>query len=130
MNRTILSLCVSALLGLVMIVQSENWKANKISEYPTPTIREEQQLTVNGALETWRLQWSAAPKSYCGASESDIALTCPCWGFAYGEAGDLHLLRLRNGMEIDRLHLTPLFEEQEAAVVQRWPEEKRDFKLS
>jgi hypothetical protein len=131
MNPTILSVCVSALLGLVVIIQSENWKANKISEYPTPKIREEQQLTVSGALETWRLQWSANPKPCCGANDSDGALTCPCWGFAYGEAGDLFLVRLRNGTEIDRLHLTPLFKEQKTAVVQRWPEdENRDFKLS
>jgi len=51
-------------------------------------------------------------------------------GFAYGESGDLYLVRLRNGTEIDRLHLTPLFEEKEA-VVQRWPkDEERDFKLA
>src|SRR5882672_1433131 len=52
-------------------------------------------------------------------------------GFAYGESGDLYLVRLRSGTEIDRLHLTPLFEGETAAVVQRWPEdEEQDFRLA
>jgi hypothetical protein len=52
-------------------------------------------------------------------------------GFAYGEAGDLYLVRLRGGSEIDRLHLTPLFLEEPNAVVQRWPtDHQRDFDLS
>jgi hypothetical protein len=87
-------------------------------EYPAPTIREEQTVIVNGVPETWRLQWQDVPTPYCEPSED--SLMCPCIGFAYGETGDLSLVRLRNGIEIDRLHLTPLFRE-EPAVVQRWP---------
>jgi len=86
---------------------------------------------LTGRQKTWRLQWKEAPKPHCGANESDLALTCHCMGFAYGELGDLDLIRLRNGAEIDRLHLTPLFKEEEAAVIQRWPtDDQRDFKLS
>jgi hypothetical protein len=89
------------------------------TEYPTATIREEQNITVDGVSETWRLQWQGLPKLYC--EPSDESLTCPCDGFAYGEVGDLFLVRLRNGTEIDRLHLTPLFGEEPGAVLRRWP---------
>jgi hypothetical protein len=131
MNQRILSVCVLALFCRVSIVQSEDLKARRVSEYPAPTVREEQHIVIDGVTETWRLLWNAAPKPYCGANESDTSLTCPCMGFAYGESGDLYLVRLRNGTEIDRLHLTPLFEEGEEAVVQRWPkDEERDYKLA
>lgn len=131
MNRRIPSVCILALFCSVAIVQSEDSKARRISEYPAPTIREDQDLVIDGVTETWRLLWKVLPKSYCGADASDAAPTCPCTGFAYGESGDLYLVRMRSGTEIDRLHLTPLFKEQEAAVVRRWPQdEKRDFKLA
>lgn len=132
MNRRILSVCVIALSCWVGAVQSENIKTKKILAYPAPTIREEQHIVVSGVTETWRLQWGAVPKPHCGANESDLALTCPCMGFAYGESGDLYLVRLRSATEVDRFHLTPLFKEEKTAIVQRWPrDEKRDdFKLS
>lgn len=49
-------------------------------------------------------------------------------GFAYGEIGDLYLVRIRNGAEIDRLRLTPFFTEEPGAALQRWPADyDRDF---
>ena len=89
------------------------------SVYPAPTIREEQNVTVNGISETWRLQWRTTPKPFCEPTQ--LSLTCPCQGFAYGEQGDIYLVRLRDGVEIERLHLTPLFRGRDGAVVQRWP---------
>jgi hypothetical protein len=131
MNRRILSICALVLFPWVAILRSEDLKSGRVSEYPVPAIREEQHVIVNGMAEIWRLLWSETPKPYCAANESAVALTCPCMGFAYGESGDLYLVRLRNGTEIDRLHLTPLFEEKTAAVVQRWPkDEERDFRLA
>jgi hypothetical protein len=66
----------------------------------------------------------SAPKPACGPGD-DSSPTFPCLGFAYGEAGALDLVRLRQGIEIDRLSLTPFFADEEApakgAVVQRWP---------
>ena len=45
--------------------------------------------------------------------------------------GDLYVIRVRNGAEIDRLRLTPFFGEHHAAVLQRWAtDEDQDFKLS
>ncbi len=57
--------------------------------------------------------------------------TCPCEGFAFGEGGIVDLVRLRNGAEVDRLALAPLFTgdfswEPGEAVLQRWPVEKKD----
>jgi hypothetical protein len=96
------------------------------SEYPRPEIREELTVVVDRVAETWQLRWTTPPKPVCGANEISMSMTCPCTGFAYGEAGDLYLLRLRNGSEIDRFHITPLFEEQfrnegDLAITQRWP---------
>jgi hypothetical protein len=103
-------------------------------EYPTPEIREEQTVMVGGVAEAWQLKWRGKPKQVC--EPSDISLTCPCSGFAYGEGGDLDLIRLRNASEIDRLNITPLFGDEfsgtgRVAIVQRWmPDHKEDFKAS
>lgn len=103
----------------------------KSIEYPDTRVREEQEIVIDGAQEIWRLEWAGAPKRYCGASEAEDSLTCPCIGFAYGEMGDLYLHRMRDGVEIDRLRLTPLFAEYSGAVVQRWAaDDDQDFKLS
>lgn len=92
--------------------------------------REERAVTVGGVAETWRLEWLAVPAPICQPLD-ERSYTCPCAGFAYGEAGELDLVRLRDGREIDRLHLTPLFsgERTEAgdppaeglAALRRWP---------
>jgi hypothetical protein len=114
--------CVIALL--VLIASSDALgqapPGHQSNEYFSPTVREEQKVTVDGIEETWRLIWSSAPKPHCDTSD-EASLTCPCMGFAYGETGDLFLIRIREGKEIDRLHLTPLFTESEEAVLQRWP---------
>jgi hypothetical protein len=120
--------------GLLLSMSPASKTASHVLEYPTPVIREEQTIIVNGVAEAWQLKWLAPPKPVCEASE--ISLTCPCSGFAYGEGGDLDLIRLRNGSEIDRLHITPLFEEEfsgtgRVAVVQRWPpDDDKDFSAS
>ena len=57
---------------------------------------------------------------------------CPCMGFAYGESGDLDLIRMRDGVVVDRFHITPLFQNEfnpefTGAVLQRWePDHDRD----
>ena len=109
---------LSLITSLCSLAQGRATTA-KAAEYPTATIREEQTITTGGVKETWRLEWKSVPKPYCEPSEE--SLTCPCEGFAFGEIGNLFLVRLRNGTVIDRLHLTPLFGETEGAVLQRWP---------
>ncbi len=92
----------------------------RLLEYPLPLVREEQSVMVEGTEEVWRLKWKSAPMPFCDMKE--VPPTCPCDGFAYGESGDLDLVRLRRGAEIDRLNLTPIFKaaigatEDEAAV--------------
>ncbi len=97
----------------------------------TPVIREEQKIVVNGIPEVWRLEWKSPPKSACGLEDVSSAITCPCRGFAYGESGQLDLVRSVSGREIDRLELTPLFEkvfaDQNGAIVQRWGLQEKDF---
>jgi hypothetical protein len=78
-----------------------------LREYPVPLVREEQSVRVGGAEEVWRLKWKSAPKPFC--DDETLAPTCPCDGFAPGERGDLDLIRLRRGVEIDRFNLTALF---------------------
>jgi hypothetical protein len=88
-----------------------------------PVVREEQKVRVNGVEEVWRLVWKSPPKPVCAPGDEDSS-TCPCYGFAFGEAGDLDLVRLRAGREVERLALTPLFEQTEhpgeGAALQHW----------
>ncbi len=103
------------------------------SQSPSPTIREEQSVIVNGASETWRLEWKTPLKSACGAEDGGW-YTCPCSGFAYGEAGGADLVRISNGREIDRLSLTALFDENLSnigtlAILPRWEPQDGDIKL-
>jgi hypothetical protein len=97
-------------------------------------VREEHQLTVAGSPEIWRLTWRSKPISVCGPDEIEMAMTCPCTGWAYGEAGDLVLERFRAGRVIEHLRLAPLFGKYDypdakrvegKAYVARWP-----FRLS
>ena len=94
-----------------------------VHEYPTPMTREEAAVTVNGVEEIWALRWKLAPKPECEVYE--FAITCPCHGFEYGEAGDLELVRMRGRIVFDRLALSTFFEEgfssdKAVAILPRW----------
>ena len=93
-------------------------------------VRESRALNVRGARELWQLVWEGKPATVCGPDEVPLAITCPCTGFAYGEYGNLALVRRRNGREVERMQLAPLFgmsDYPEAervrgkAILQRWP---------
>lgn len=94
-----------------------------------PVVREEKAVTINGVGETWRLIWDAPPATVCGPEDVSMAATCPCSGLAYGEYGKLSLTRTRDGREIERMDLRPLFgqfddpDEKVAglAYATRWP---------
>ncbi len=101
----------------------------QVLAYPSPLIREQRTVVVNGATETWQLRWKSAPKPACG---TDDAVSCQCCGFNYGEGGEMDLVRLQGGREIERLSITamfqepqpPVFDERDSgriAVIQRWP---------
>lgn len=99
-------------------------------------LREQRAVAVGGTTETWQLIWTGRPESICGPDEPEAAITCPCSGFAYGEMGKLDLVRKRNGRQIDRMALGPLFTETELfadnseglAAMQWRPMQDRDWK--
>jgi hypothetical protein len=73
-------------------------------------VREQRTVKVARAAEVWRLVWTGPTRQACGVKDEDVSLTCPCSGFAYGEAGALALVRLKSGHEVERMKLAPLFE--------------------
>lgn len=97
----------------------------------TPVVREQQKVIVNGISEVWRLEWKSTPKPICGPEDASSAISCPCSGFAYGESGQLDMVRSTNGREIERLELTPLFDkvfaDQDGAILRRWEPQETDF---
>ena len=89
-------------------------------------VREQHAVQVNGAYETWKLEWETLPAAACGPDDVAVALACPCSGFAYGEAGRLSLVRLRPGTTRELLDLTGFYRHEllpvpdNLAVLQRW----------
>jgi hypothetical protein len=73
---------------------------------PSGLIREERDVPVDDIVERWRLEWESPPKPACA---DDTWATCPCAGFAFGETGDLDLIRSRPGEPDDRFPLSTLF---------------------
>lgn len=82
-----------------------------------PVVREEQHLTIAGVPEVWRLEWTRPPDPACVSAEEST--TCPCVLFAYGESGDLELVRSRPGAADERLSLTSFFDGG-PAILPRW----------
>jgi len=106
----------------ILVGQAELCAQSRSPIVADSLIREEEKVVVNGNPEVWRLQWKSPPEeAACGPQDPLGATTCPCGGFAYAENGQLDLVRMRNGKEIDRLELTPLFEQalsdQKGAIV-------------
>jgi hypothetical protein len=102
-----------------------------------PVLREEVTLKVDGVVEVWRLEWMGTPVPAC-EPEGDAWYTCPCMGFAFGEAGDLDLVRKRAGQKDERFSLTRLFRYGEApgpsydrvwTVLPRWKNHTDDDKI-
>lgn len=106
------------------------------AEKPTPVIREEHNVRVEGVEERWRLEWETPPSPVCSPDEPDVWSTCPCEGFAFGERGQLTLVRKRPEQEDERLSLNRLIQEcgdydQPAdlgeVVLRRWDVEGKDW---
>ena len=76
---------------------------------PPQFLREQRSVTLGGRTETWQLVWQGRPKRICGPEDVETAITCPCTGFAYGEIGQLALVRKRGGAQVERMDLGPLF---------------------
>jgi hypothetical protein len=93
-------------------------------------VRERQRVVVGSRVEEWRLEWLTPPQPECDPSSEDWE-TCPCAGFAFGESGQLDLVRHIPGMADERLHLSPLFtlgyDGEAIARLVRWPVLDGDF---
>jgi hypothetical protein len=94
------------------------------------TLREQRSLVVHGARETWQLMWVGRHFPLCPPEDMEGSVTEPCHGIAYGEYGNLWLVRRRDGHEIERMNLKSLFGHFDypdadrvdgKAYVQRWP---------
>ena len=111
--------------GLVLITST-----TAFAEGPKPIICEERKIIIDGVEERWRLEWVNTPSPACGPDDPNW-MTCPCEGFAFGERGDLVLVRKRPEQKEERLRLGPLFSEAPAevgeAVLQRWDVQARDY---
>ena len=109
--------------------------AGAITAMAEPIVREERAVTINGVKEIWQLVWNEPPATVCGPEDVSMAITCPCSGWAYGEYGKLSLVRKRDGSEIERMDLRPLFGKFDdpgdqvagSAYLQRWPMQDRDM---
>lgn len=82
-----------------------------IAAAPPQYLREQKNVVVGGRAEQWKLVWQGKPRTICGPQDVEMAITCPCTGFAYGEMGDLSLVREAGGKEVERMALAPLFAE-------------------
>ena len=78
-----------------------------------PIVRDEAIVIVGGVKELWQLQWAEKPSPVCGMNDFDMATTCPCEGFAYGERGHLSLVRFRAGKIVEQKDLGSLFDDAE-----------------
>lgn len=91
-----------------------------------PIVRQQQTLVIDGQKEEWQLRWQSKPTPVCNAEEADMAFTCPCAGFAYGEQGKLTLQRISpHGNE--EMNLSTLFDNdldgpqgRGVAALRRW----------
>ena len=99
-------------------------------------LREQRLVTVGGTQEVWRLVWTGKPRPFCSVDDPEMSNTCPCSGWAYGQAGKLALVRTRQGREVERMDLGPFFGDYDYpsdqvrtgdAYLQLWPESLRDI---
>jgi hypothetical protein len=115
------------LLIVMVIVVSSLCILCNVSQAADPLIRQQKTIIVDGVEEVWQLRWEKPPEPVCAADDAEVSLTCPCTGFAYGEQGNLKLVRNRPGSPEETLALDPFFVDPGfgghtagASVVQRW----------
>lgn len=101
--------------------------------------REVRQIVINGVTEEWRLEWLSPPKPVCGpesaragSSDPENWTYCPCNGFAFGEMGDLVLVRVRPGKKDERLRLKDFFLDgyfivTPLPILRRWDTKDSDY---
>lgn len=108
-----------------------NMFATSVIAIDIRNVREQKTVVIDGISEQWRLEWLSPPTSYCGPENADWS-TCPCSGFAFGEAGDLVMVRERPGKAPEQLRLKDSFNDGGASgielpVLRRWDTQDSDY---
>ncbi len=124
-----------AMLGVLIAITIIIPGALAEREHVTPEVRESLSLRLGNSIEIWQLVWTASPHPYCHLGEIDMAMTCPCDGFAYGEAGHLKLVRSRAHQPDEVLPLDNFFRRDNSdpaisksfSIVQKWPYQTSDY---
>jgi hypothetical protein len=126
-----------ALTACVTVFAGADHQHSRLREHG-PIVRETRFVMIGSVREKWQLVWRNPPQPVCSPDPEDSVpdwMTCPCQGFAFGEYGQLDLIRVRPGTSDERFSLTPLYGEtpapdEPAAVLSRWPALPDDYKLS
>jgi len=124
-----LQMCRTCVICMVALLVS----TAALAENAGSVIREEHKVLVDDVEEVWQLQWTSPPGPACSPVQPEW-VACPCNGFAFGESGDLVLVRKRPGQEDERLALGQFFDEEldvpakkGEAVLRRWDVEDTDI---
>ena len=101
----------------------------------TNTLREQRQIVINGRIEQWSLYWTGPVAPLCSGNDLDGTITCPCFGFSFGEQG--HLSLARRGPDIhEQMGLSSLFADTDNPATQgnagliRQPATERDLLIN
>lgn len=78
---------------------------------PESLVRDAKEIVVAGKKEQWSLEWRTAPSFTCVDAGW---LSCPCLNIAFGEIGDLYVIRRREGAPEERALLKDM-------ALQHWP---------
>ncbi len=114
-------------LAILLIPLSALGAKSSSAQSSKPIVREERSIVIDSKTETWRLEWRMQPEPYCDTGDA-AWLTCPCSGFAFGECGELDLVRLVPGKSEEKVSLTQYFSKGRA-ILPRWPELESDVDL-
>jgi len=124
---TILAICLSTVAASDGRAQDRGHALISRVGSDSSLIREVRRVVVDSLIEEWRLEWRTPPVPACDSSYELIV--CPCDGFAFGEEGELDLVRKARGRAEERLPLTPYFKslgERDLAILQKWPRYRND----
>ncbi len=127
---TLMAICLST--GALSDARSQDRAHLPLSRVGSDSslIREVRKVVVDSVIEVWQLRWRKAPTPACDPGGGDW-YTCPCDGFAFGEEGELDLVRKAPGRREERLSLTPYFKSLgrwDSALLPKWPMYEEDWK--
>ena len=124
---TILTICLSTIGVFDARAQDPSHARMSRIGSDSSLIREVRRVVVDSVIEEWWLEWRTPPVPACDSGyELNI---CPCDGFAFGEEGELDLVRKAQGRAEERLPLTPYFKslgERDLAILPKWPRYRND----